>query len=94
MYGDSTMNVSTDGIVQEELTDSEISALIDRTERFLQVEGLNLKGNDEHWPKKPLAHGGKQTDAMGHFGTEVRAWNVSLSFLNAGVAFLGNVTAR
>ena len=61
---------------------------------FLKLKGLNLKGNDEHCPKKPLAHGGKQTDAMGHFGTEVRAWNVSLSFLNAGVAFLGNVTAR
>lgn len=44
MYGDSTMNVSTDGIVQEELTDSEISALIDRTERFLQVEGIEFKG--------------------------------------------------
>lgn len=36
----------------------------------------------------------RMEDAMGHFGTEVRAWNVSLSFLNAGVAFLGNVTAR
>ena len=36
----------------------------------------------------------RMEDAMGHFGTEVRAWNVSLSFLNAGVAFLRNVTAR
>lgn len=44
MYGDSTMNVSTDCIVQEELIDSEISALIDRTERFLQVEGIEFKG--------------------------------------------------
>lgn len=44
MYGDSTMNVSTDGIVQEELIDFEISALIDRTERFLQVEGIEFKG--------------------------------------------------
>lgn len=44
VYGDSTMNVSTDGIVQEELIDSEISALIDRTERFLQVEGIKFKG--------------------------------------------------
>lgn len=44
MYDDSTMNVSTDGIVQEELIDSEISALIDRTERFLQVEGIEFKG--------------------------------------------------
>ena len=44
MYGDSTMNVSTDGIVQEELIDSEISSLIDRTERFLQVEGIEFKG--------------------------------------------------
>lgn len=44
MYGDSTMNVSTDGIVQEELIDSEISAFIDRTERFLQVEGIKFKG--------------------------------------------------
>ena len=87
MYGDSTMNVSTDGIVQEELIDSEISALIDRTETFLQVEGIRFKGNVEHCPKKPLAHGGKQTDAIGHFETEVRAWNVSLSFLNAGVSF-------
>ena len=44
MYGDSTMNVSTDGTVQEEFIDSEISALIDRTERFLQVEGIKFKG--------------------------------------------------
>ena len=44
VYGDSTMNVSTDGIVQEELIDSEISALIDRKERFLQVEGIKFKG--------------------------------------------------
>lgn len=44
MYGDSTMNVSTDGIVQEELIDSEICALIDRIERFLQVEGIRFKG--------------------------------------------------
>lgn len=44
MYGDSTMNVSTDGIVEEELIDSEISSLIDRTERFLQVEGIEFKG--------------------------------------------------
>ena len=44
MYGDSTMNVSTDGIVEEELIDSEISSLIDRTERFLEVEGIEFKG--------------------------------------------------
>lgn len=44
MYDDSTMNVSSDGIVQEELIDFEISALIDRTERFLQVEGIEFKG--------------------------------------------------
>ena len=90
----STMNVSTDGIVQEEFIDFEISALIDRTERFLQVEGIKFKGEWWTLPKETSCAWRKANWCDGSLWDWSACLECYFVLFKRGRCILGNVTAR
>ena len=62
-----TMNVSTDGIVQEVVIDSgSVSNLMGQDE-FQKLKNAGFKGNIEHCSRKLFAYGGREIEVVGQF---------------------------